>query len=492
MKDNSFEKQIAEKLNRMEVRVPDSLLDSIMEKRAARQKKFTGFGALVTVVSVAVLGLIGITLYMQEFSSDDNKSSGALQENVSTPEGGSQNSSEQADNNGSDNSGEAQNALAQADQSENAKDAVTPKRTFRRSGRMQSDAVTASAIGESASRIRLAKNRTSSIRTAQPTKAQLAAIAGFTADDYFNTASTLRPEIAFEQHKGNSHLYVYEAFAGDPGMSTLMLFSRPARMNRFLRSYTFEALSPVSAKSKTQSTKNIGKRPVFVDVLFMPAWNMHSSASGNEIARISDGLSVASFNNQFGFRISVPLQNAFSVFGGVNYKAQSNRYKGEIQYSENETRIDKHVSYINDPVKGVIQVVRYDTVQYMADRTQHVDHKNTYTLLQLPVGVSYNFGYKGIDFAVHGSALFNAFIQSSGQALHIETHSTTAFSSSKPFFGLGAGIGFMAAARLTPRFRLIAEPGFQYYGIHSTRAGNTIGEKALNASFSVGLRYTVF
>ena len=44
MMDKSFEKQIADKLNRMEVQPSDGLLDSIFEKRAARPKRFAGIG----------------------------------------------------------------------------------------------------------------------------------------------------------------------------------------------------------------------------------------------------------------------------------------------------------------------------------------------------------------------------------------------------------------------------------------------------------------
>lgn len=492
MKDNSFEKQIADKLNRMEVRVPDSLLESVFEARAARRKKSGMYGKIFLAASVAVLSILAVALYIGRSGQEAAPESGHL--TAQAPE-----NIEKAGN----------NVLSEIPESNQTADAEHRDQS---SGLASSAAQ--STTGSSArkalpfSERQDNKRQTTKVKDKHPaafeaalanTKQSLKSAGSAktyglvnSPDDYFNLASTDRPELAYEEHKGNSHLFVYRTSESLANSDNLLIFCKPAVMKPFEMVYGFEAFSPVAAKSMAYRSLSAGKKPLFLDFMYMPAWNTHGSSGGGESAGVMDGISVSSYNAQFGIRLSVPVKQAFSVFGGLNYRAQANRYRGDIVSYKDETRVDKHVSYINDPVKGVIQVVRYDTVNYTAQNVNEVNYTNTYTMIQLPLGISYNLGYGRYDFACHGSVLLNAFVRSNGQALETQSGSSRAFSSSRPFYGIGGGFGLMAAAKLTPRFRLIAEPGFQFYGINSRKAGNNMSERALSGGISLGLRYTVF
>lgn len=494
MKDNSFEKQIAEKLNRMEVRVPDSLLESVFEARAARRKKSGMYGKLILAVSVAVLSLVAVAVYMGRSGNGSAPQSGntaALANGQgeqtdnaalsAAPDAGETLAAEQAEQQ-LEAPGKGASGINAAAESA-AEKALTPLAVFKGNKTRTTKRKDNSAFKTALSGV--SQNRKQS---------ESYGFAGILSspDDYFNLASSSRPELAYEEHNGNSHLFVYKTAVSSESSDKPLIFCRPTGMKPFEMVYGFEAFSPVAAKAKAYRSRTASKKPLFLDLLYMPAWNTHASADGGEYAAIIDGISASSYNTQFGIRLSVPLKQAFSVFGGVNYRAQSNRFKGDITYYSDETRVDKHVSYINDPVKGVVQVVRYDTVNFTSQNVRELNFTNTYTLIQLPLGVSYNFGYGRFDFACHGSVLMNAFVRSSGQALDAGSGDSKAFSSSRPFYGIGGGLGFMAAARISSRFRLIAEPGLQFYGINSRKAGNNISEKALSGGLSLGLRYTVF
>jgi hypothetical protein len=57
---------------------------------------------------------------------------------------------------------------------------------------------------------------------------------------------------------------------------------------------------------------------------------------------------------------------------------------------------------------------------------------------------------------------------------------------------MGAGLSFMSAYRISPRFRLIAEPGVHYMNLKGAQTGNIFNEKIYNFTGSIGLRYSIF
>ena len=171
---------------------------------------------------------------------------------------------------------------------------------------------------------------------------------------------------------------------------------------------------------------------------------------------------------------------------------QSNLYRGTVMHGEPATQINKIVSYINDPIKGPVMITTFDTVNYTAMKGAGYDFRNTYKLFQLPLGASYCFGYHKFDFSINASALINVFTSSTGRIMNVHAGSSEAYTSSSKYAGIGSGLSFMAAYPVTPKFKLILEPGLQYFNIRATKAGNNINEGVFNEQLSLGLRYILF
>jgi hypothetical protein len=253
-----------------------------------------------------------------------------------------------------------------------------------------------------------------------------------------------------------------------------------------------ETLEMVDNKPVKRNGPSKNKRPIYLDFMFNPSVNMMLLSGDNSLVEAGNAVSKASLNQGFGFRISIPVSSKWNVFSGLNYREQSNQYKGSLLYTEELSQINQTVKYINDPIKGVVKVVTYDTVAIQASNSQSVNFKNQYKVFQLPIGISYNFGYKAFDFSINGSALFNYIQSSKGQNIILDQHIVLPYSSSKGTIGFGAGLSVMGAYKISNRIRLIAEPGFQYFGLKSNHFGNKVDEKVLSPQLSLGLRYTLF
>ena len=71
----------------------------------------------------------------------------------------------------------------------------------------------------------------------------------------------------------------------------------------------------------------------------------------------------------------------------IGYMDQISHYRGDLPYSEAFTNITTKVTFINDPIKGVIRVETKDTVSGIAAKTKALDFRNTYSLFRLPIGL---------------------------------------------------------------------------------------------------------
>ena len=265
---------------------------------------------------------------------------------------------------------------------------------------------------------------------------------------YFNLGKGERPVLQKVEHQGNSHLYVFQTIGDE------------ALINR--------------------------------DFLFNPSINMVQLSGENALVEAGQALSKSSLNQSFGLRVSIPIKAKWNVYAGLNYREQSNQYKGRLLYNNEQTQINQQIKYINDPIKGVVKIVTYDTVKFQASNSQSVNFKNQYKIFQLPLGFSYNFGYKQLDFSINGSALFNYIKSSQGQNIHLDQHIVLPYSSNKGTIGFGAGLSVMGAYKLNNRIRLIAEPGLQYFGLKSIHFGNSLKENVISTQLTIGLRYTLF
>ncbi len=470
--DKSFEKQITDKLNRMEIKPSEGLLDAIFEKRAAKPKRFAGIPYSGLVLAALLISASAIALML---FNDSNSKSGDHAKAVAgeTP----RNLPESSIGDSKQNSGNIQ------------PDAGKEKSVAK------SNALSSSNSALKQAKSAVAANVNSKAAVSEPVSdkfTQVKSNEGILPASYFDVNSGSRPKIAREMHKGNSHLYVYETAADNDFANAGFVFSRLSRISKMPIGFEEEKLKTMASNNSVFDRDAIKKRPFFVDMLYTPSLNMPGTNGNSDLNKASNAITRNTYNTQFGLRVSVPVSNQLSVFSGLYLRDQSNRYRGDLIYTVNETRIDKTVTFINDPSGNVIKIVKEDTVEYIAGKTQNVDFKNTYSMIQVPLGLSYNFGHGKFDFAFHGSALLNLFRNSSGHTLNLAEHNTRSYSSKATFMGLGAGFSFMTAYKISPKFRLIFEPGMQYFGINAIKAGSMLNERSFSPQCSIGLRYTVF
>lgn len=470
--DKSFEKQITEKLNRMEIKPSEGLLDAIFEKRAAKPKRFAGipYSGLVLAALIISAGAITFMLF-----NDSNSKTRAVDKTIASesprtlPESGNENSRQKAGSVQPD-AGIEKPLVADKTLS-NRKSGIRPAK---------------SAIAV------IGKSKTAVSAPESDKQSKVKSSDALQPASYFDVNSASRPEIVSEMHKGNSHLYVYETAADKDFANAGFVFSRLSRISKIPIGFEDEKLKTMASSNSVFDREAIKRRPFFVDMLYTPSLNMPGTNGNSDLNKASNAITRNTYNTQFGIRVSVPVSNQVSVFSGLFMRDQSNHYKGDLNYSVNQTRIDKTVTFINDPSGNVIKVVKEDTVNYVEEKTQNVNFKNTYSMIQVPLGLSYNFGHGKFDFAFHGSALLNIFRNSNGHTLNLAEHNTRSYSSNGTFMGLGAGFSFMTAYKISPKFRLIFEPGMQYFGINAIKAGSMLNERSFSPQCSIGLRYTVF
>ena len=103
----------------------------------------------------------------------------------------------------------------------------------------------------------------------------------------------------------------------------------------------------------------------------------------NSLVEAGQALSKSSLNQSFGLRVSIPIKAKWNVYAGLNYREQSNQYKGLLLYKKEQTQINQQIKYINDPIKGVVKIVTYDTVKFQASNSQNVNFKNQYKIFNI-------------------------------------------------------------------------------------------------------------
>lgn len=488
MMNNEFEKRISDKLNHIEVQPSEGLLDAIFEKRAARPRPFVG---LIKLFSAAAAVTVLVTsVYMFSGKNDDAQGIAKAPEQMgpaSSIQAG--HSNKPVDMTGArtvDHQSKASAAPVNQSKSRPENNAANNHRQNVRAGSNYRH------VARQAENAALPARLVSYEEEVQQDQV-------FEGDDvytrYFNIASSNRPSIASEEHKGNSHLYVYHS-ANEKRVNEVM------EMNTFvsLPGREFSRFKPASSSfdNAIYAYRPIDKdalkkrKPIYMDAMFGSILTSHRALDNGDIRKYANSISVASYNSQFGVRVSMPVGHNINVFSGIFMQNQSNLYRGTVAHGEPATQINKTVSYINDPIKGPVMITTYDTVNYTAMRNSGYDFRNTYKLFQLPVGASYCFGYHKFDFSVNASALINVFTSSTGRLMNVHAGSSETYTSTSKYASIGSGLSFMAAYPVTSRFKVILEPGLQYFKIQATKAGNNMNEGIFNKQLSIGLRYTLF
>ncbi len=470
MMENSFEKQIADKLKNTEVQPSAHLLDSIFEKRAVKAKRFALYPTIGALLGIAVIAALGIWFWSESAKPRAiSKNDAAIIDRPNIePLSQNQDKSDPIATENKSAEVELRNQEIQGHKLKSRNNSLNPK-----SSSSSKDVEVKVSIKENG----LIKSNTNNPAI---------------DNNYFNVGKGERPLIQKVEHQGNSHLYVYETIGDEALVNRDFLFSRIARLRKIAVKKNIESVEMVGSKPVKRNGAGKNKRPIYFDFMFNPSVNMMLLSGESSLVDAGNAVSKASINQGFGIRVSMPVSAKWNVFAGLNYKEQSNQYKGRLFYTKEQTQINQTVKYINDPIIGVIKVVTYDTIKFQASNSQSVNFKNQYKIFQLPIGFSYNFGYKKLDFSINGSALFNYIKSSQGQNINLDQYTVLPYSSNKGTLGFGAGLSVMGSYRLNNRIRLIAEPGLQYFGLRSNYFGNNLSEKVLSPQLTIGVRYTLF
>ena len=473
--DNSFEKQIRNKVGQTEVSPSADLFDAILEKRAARTKPFMGLGYTKLFLLTAIAAITAGVWYVNRPVSGDK----TISQNSSTQMAPSNDAKLENTDNAADHQ-IAKTELAQEDVSK--KTSAEGASGDSKSGKTHAVKSTKAAIAK-ADQNEKTKKAMKKIKGGFNGKPSWA---NADPSSYFDVDAANRPDIDYEKHQGNSHLFVYESVNPDQLENEILRYTNASRMSKIQYPFAFDAMSPVKADKTNYVVSGKHQKPLFIDLLFA---QVYSTAKTSDAA--ANTLKNGTLNQQFCVRVSAPVKGRLSVFAGLGYMNQILHYRGDLTYNEAFTQINTKVTFINDPVKGVIRVETKDTVNGMASKTRAVDFKNTYSVFRMPVGLGYNFGLGKFDFTLYGSADINVLTSAVANSRIAEANPLISRTNNKSLH-LGAGLSFMSAYRISPRFRLILEPGMHYMQLNSSKTGNFGHEKIYNFTGTLGLRYSLF
>ncbi len=494
MTQNSFEKQIREKLSQTEVNPSDGLLDAIFEARAANARPFLGLGYTKFFIMAAV---VAVTAGIWYFNADESKSTTQIASQNTQSQSPNQSDNNVANANANKNgNANAENLASNESNGANSEDLTAIKPNIKANNNAASNQNNKKHTSTSqhqmakADNVNAVKNTfvkpTANRKFDKPSKWN-----GENADvnAYFNVDAPNRPIIDHAVHNGNSHLFVYESV--DPAIlaNEGLRYSSTSNVQKLNYNFDFEAASMVEKSKNGLALKGNHSYPLFVDVLYSPTYTKVAHAKDESFDFSS--MNRNSLNQQFGIRVSTPVFGKFTVFAGINLLNLNTNYNGTFKYQEQAEVIHKRITYINDPLKGVITVVKYDTATELQNKSKDLNFKNTYSVFRMPIGLAYNFGIKKFDFAINASADINAITHSTVNTQLTEAQ-TANYTTQSKFLNIGAGLSFMAAYQLSPKFKLIAEPGVSYMRLNANRTGFARTERVLNYTTSIGLRYSLF
>lgn len=480
MNQNKFEKQISDKLNGYEVQPSEGLFDTLMETRAKKSKSF----AFKSFKMVAVLlGFLTVTLLLIWVSNSNQKNQNLVLLDE-TPNQQTKSSLTDENQNVKSETPKVEtqeSPLVLEKESNNNESQVTKQKPRLRKSLNKNQFVQNNSNLELP--LMISKNKKSNNQLLSDDGSDI-------YNRYFDANSKNKPQISYSEHNKNAHLYVFDT--EDPVLVDKATFKHNwfVKFKSFKNKMNIEQISLVKnekVKIKTQK----GQKPIWIDVYNSSIVSKsHAIKSPNAVDL--NGLSINVYNNAFGFRINKPLKNQWSLFSGLNYLNQTSHFKGSLSEFKSEQKITKISSYINDPVRGVVLVETFDTQNLTRNIKHPIDLKNTYSIFQLPIGLSYNVGYKNFEFAINSSALLNLVSMSKGNTLNAFNYSDSRFNSGKKYLNVGFGIGLGSTYKLSPKFKLLIEPGLQIFNVSSLKAGNNINERLFNKQLSVGVRYSIF
>ncbi len=494
MTNNNFEKRIQDKLNQYEIEPSENLFNDILEKRASRPKSILKF--TYTKLGVALLAVAAITLFVLV----DSGSQSTANENASIAV------AEDASNNTHIAEAGSLESNAKTTTSESVKEIIDAKektKTFKLKSTPKRAKTAAAKQDVSKSDIKWTNNAPSASQKSavanaskrnQKSAKQVKTYAGYQdngvniTDRYFNIDSKDRPILAGQQHQGKSHLYVYhsvdEALINAKDLSYLVL--KPLRVMK--PSATQEQIA--AFEKKQLETKHKKQQPFYLDLYYSAYQTSHSAIGNSEMANNYKALAKSNANHAFNVRVSTPINSHMNVFTGFGLNQINTQFDGKIPNTTNKVHYETSTYYINDPITGLPKLVQQ--IDTILNGPVSYNFANRYMVMQIPLGLSYNFGFDKMDIGIHGSALMNITTKANGMNPDFNLEKMQSFSSNKKQLGFGASLSLMVAYKLTNKIKIIAEPGLQFYQLGGKKIGNAMNENILNKGLNIGLRYTLF
>jgi hypothetical protein len=493
MTNNNFEKRIQDKLNQYEIEPSENLFNDILEKRASRPKSILKF--TYTKLGVALLAVAAITLFVlvdpgSKSTSNDNASIAVAEKDASNSSNGAEAGSVESKvkTTTTESVKEIIDAKEKTKTSKSKPKGTKP--TFGKKEVSNSDVRWTNNAPSPSQKSGVANTNNNNQKSAKQTKTY----PGYQdnglniTERYFNIDSKDRPILAGQQHQGKSHLYVYhsldEGLINAKDLSYLVL--KPLRVTE--SSATLEQIA--AFEKKQLETKHKKQQPFYLDLYYSAYQTSHSVIGNSEMANNYKALAKSNPNHAFNVRISTPINSHINLFTGFGLNQINTKFDGQIPNTTNKVHYETSTYYINDPITGLPKLVQQiDTV---LNGPVNYNFANRYTLMQIPIGLSYNFGFDKMDIGIHGSALMNITSKANGMNPDFNLEKMQSFSSNQKQVGFGASLSLMVAYKLTNKIKVIAEPGLQFYQLGGKKIGNAMNENILNKGLNIGLRYTLF
>jgi len=495
MTNNNFEKRIQDKLNQYEIEPSENLFNDILEKRASRPKSILKF--TYTKLGVALLAVVAITLFVLVDTGSNSTSNDKA--SIAVAEKDANNSTNIAEANG-------QESNAKAATAESVKETVVAKeRTETFKQKSSPKAVKSTSVKKNGSHSEFRSTNNGSLTSQKSTLAnanknsqkstrQTKTYPGYQdngvniTERYFNVDAKDRPILAGQQHQGKSHLFVYhsvdEALINAQDLSYLVL--KPLRVVK--PSATQEQIA--AFEQKQIETNHKKQQPFYLDLYYSAYHTSHSVIGKSEQANNYNALAKSNPNHAFNVRISTPINSRINLFTGFGLNQINTKFDGQIANTTNKVHYETSTYYINDPITGLPKLVQQ--IDTILNGPVSYNFANHYTLMQIPIGLSYNFGFDKMDIGIHGSALMNITTKANGMNPDFNLEKMQSFTASQKQVGFGASVSLMVAYKLTNKIKIIAEPGLQFYQLGGKKIGNSMNENIFNKGLSVGLRYTLF
>jgi hypothetical protein len=469
MKNNLFEKNIQSKLEGIEIPPSDGLFEKTMKKRAlGHQKSLMPF----YFKSIAVVLFIGAAVFAAWYTSDvDSTNNIELSDNQILAEPNVLNQESENEKFVS----EMPNSKSSTDLPV-VKNKISAKHTV--VSKPQKDLIVSKPLNNESVIVEKPNNINSNIEDNGEDIFQR----------YFNAASSNKPSILKESHQGNSHLYVFHSM--DESMVDAVFINniKVSRIKKLRLDYPISSYSQVD--NNTDFVRNAKtSKPIFIDVFGIGVVSKGMPYQG-DLASIMKQGSEQTYSNGFGFRFIMPLKDRWSVFSGLNVLTQNSKYKFAINQTTQEKEVKLVTRYINDPILGIVPFQAWDTIEVSKTNSQNHDLRNKYTLIQLPIGLSYQTAYKKISLGFNLSTVLN--LTSQSQVMYLDDSKVLLKNSNTKSLSMSHAFGLQLGYDLNSKWKVFAEPSLQFLTINGKKVGSNVNERFLNKQLSVGLRYSLF